>query len=261
MVLRVVSYNIRKAVGLDWRRHPHRTLDVLNALEPDVAVLQEADRRLGPRPAALPHHLIEAETDLVPAPLAPNDVSLGWHGNAILLRRGIKVAETGHIELPGLEPRGAVLARVQRDTDELLVVGVHLGLLRGWRRRQLATLRRHLSDDDAAISLVAGDFNEWSTEIGLEPLADAYRVISPGRTFHAGRPAAALDKFAHGQAIRAVASGVDDSVLARRSSDHLPIWIEVEVAHGDAAARNEKGRHKAGPVASPSQAMPTRGCP
>jgi endonuclease/exonuclease/phosphatase family metal-dependent hydrolase len=250
MVLRVVSYNIRKAVGLDWRRHPHRTLDVLNALEPDVAVLQEADRRLGPRPAALPHHLIEAETELVPVPLAPNDVSLGWHGNAILARSGIEVVETGRIELPGLEPRGAVVARLRRGADEILVVGVHLGLLRGWRRRQLATIRRHLSDAEAARSLVAGDFNEWSSEIGLEPLADAYDVISPGRTFHAGRPAAALDKFAHGRGIRAVAAGVDDSALARRTSDHLPIWIEVEVAPGLRPAENEKGRRKAGPVVS-----------
>ena len=28
MLLKVASYNIRKAVGLDWRRKPQRVLDV-----------------------------------------------------------------------------------------------------------------------------------------------------------------------------------------------------------------------------------------
>lgn len=228
--IRLVSYNIRKAVGLDWRRHPHRILDVLNSLSPDVAILQEADRRLGPRRAAIPRHLIEAETDLFAADVAVNDVSLGWHGNAILLRRGIEVAYVDRIDLPGLEPRGAVLARLRTPAGEVVVVGVHLALMRRWRRRQLATIRRHLSEGDAAFSVVAGDFNEWSSDEGLEPLAATHSVISPGMTFHSSRPSAALDKFAYGQAIDPVASGVDASFLARRSSDHLPIWMEMRLS-------------------------------
>ena len=228
--IRLVSYNIRKAVGLDWRRHPHRILDVLNALAPDVAILQEADRRLGPRRSAIPRHLIKAETDLVPADVATNDVSLGWHGNAILLRRGIETVAVDRIELPGLEPRGAVLAKLGTAAGEVVVVGVHLALMRRWRRRQLATVRSHLSDKDAACSVVAGDFNEWSADDGLEPLAASYSVISPGMTFHSSRPSAALDKFAYGQAVSPVASGVDASILARRSSDHLPIWMEMRLA-------------------------------
>lgn len=227
--IRLVSYNIRKAVGLDWRRHPHRILDVLNALGPDVVLLQEADRRLGPRPSAIPKRLIEAETDLVPVDLAVNDVSLGWHGNAILRRRGIEVVGHDRIPLPGLEPRGAVLARLRTPAGNLVVVGVHLALMRRWRRRQLAAIRSHLSESETATSVVAGDFNEWSSDDGLEPLSDAYSFMSPGMTFHSSRPSAALDKFAYGEHVDPVASGVDASVLARRSSDHLPIWLEARL--------------------------------
>jgi endonuclease/exonuclease/phosphatase family metal-dependent hydrolase len=228
--LRLVSYNMRKAVGLDWRRHPHRTLDVLNALTPDVVVLQEADRRLGPRRSAIPKRLIETETDFCAADVAVNDVSLGWHGNAILLRRGIPVLKVERIELPGLEPRGAVLVRVLTPLGELVVVGVHLALVRRWRRRQLAVIRRHLSEEDAARSVVAGDFNEWSSVDGLEPLAGAFDVVSPGMTFHSTRPSAALDKFAYGRLVQLGAAGVDRSALARRSSDHLPIWMEMSLS-------------------------------
>lgn len=229
MTIRLVSYNIRKAVGLDWRRNPNRILDVLTTLDPDVAVLQEADRRIAPRRAAVPRHLIEKETDLRVVELAVNDVSLGWHGNAILVRRGMQVVALDRIELPGLEPRGAVLARLRTADGDVIVVGVHLGLVRTWRRRQLATIRERLDEDESARSVLMGDFNEWSPDSGLEPLADGFDIVSPGKTFHALRPSAALDKFAYGRRISPIAAGVDTSLRARRSSDHLPIWLEMRL--------------------------------
>ena len=53
MQLKVASYNIRKAVGLDWRRRPARVLDVLNEIGADIVALQEVDRRFGSRISAL----------------------------------------------------------------------------------------------------------------------------------------------------------------------------------------------------------------
>ncbi len=52
--LRLASYNIRKCLGLDLKRAPGRVMDVINGIDADIIVLQEADKRLGPRPAALP---------------------------------------------------------------------------------------------------------------------------------------------------------------------------------------------------------------
>ena len=75
--LRIVSYNIRKTRGLDQRRDPLRTLEVINRLGADVVVLQEADRRMGRRKAALSRDLIEQHSGFHVVPLAENDVSLG----------------------------------------------------------------------------------------------------------------------------------------------------------------------------------------
>ena len=52
--MRIASYNIRKAVGLDWRRNPGRIVDVLAEIDADVVVLQEADKRVGARAGVLP---------------------------------------------------------------------------------------------------------------------------------------------------------------------------------------------------------------
>jgi len=227
MQIRLVSYNIRKARGSDGRRHPGRILDILNRLGGDIVILQEADLRLGPRPTALPFRMIAAETDYVPAPVAASEVSLGWHGNAILLRKGLKADWVERVELPALEPRGAVLAGVATPLGEIAVMGAHLALIRRWRRLQAQRIGERLAGDLAARSVVAGDLNEWSLSKGLAGLCAHHALISPGRSFPARRPLGALDRFAVGRGLRVTGSGVETSAPARKGSDHLPVWIDL----------------------------------
>jgi endonuclease/exonuclease/phosphatase family metal-dependent hydrolase len=222
---RVASYNIRKARGLDQKRMPERIVQVINGLGADVVALQEADLRLGARKAALPHRMIEAETDFRVVPLARNAVSIGWHGNAVLVRKTLTVTGVRHIELPGFEPRGAVRVDVA-DAGGMAFVAAHLGLIRRDRRAQLTAIERATAD--CARTIVAGDFNEWSSRIGFEPLKERFEVHAPGRSFHARRPIAALDRIALSDGLRMADAGVEQGALARRASDHLPIWMDVE---------------------------------
>ncbi|GGX65680.1 endonuclease [Tateyamaria omphalii] len=219
---------------MDGQRDPGRILQVLNGLDADVIALQEADRRLGDRPAALPRRMIEAETDFEVLPTAENGVSLGWHGNAVLVRKGIEAGGIQRIDLPGLEPRGAVYFEIDLGPMSVAVMGAHLGLMRRHRRRQLETLAMHAQGRDDAIIL--GDFNEWSTRRGLEPLTPKFSVISPGQSFHAARPVAALDRIAHSNNIGVADAGVEQGPLAKLASDHLPIWADLKLPRQSFAA-------------------------
>ncbi len=221
--LRIASYNIRKCIGLDRRRDPGRVLQVINGLGADVVVLQEADRRLGPRRAALPHDMVAAESDFLPVELDFTGVSLGFHGNAVLLRRGLVASRVARIDLPGTEPRGAVEVEVD---GRFRVVAVHLGLLRSDRRRQLAVIEGRV--DDALPTAIAGDFNEWRKRAGLEPLGHGFTVHAPGRSFHAARPVAALDRVALSPGFALRDAGVVEARPARIASDHLPVWVDAE---------------------------------
>ncbi|GGG66921.1 diguanylate cyclase [Salipiger pallidus] len=220
--MKVASYNIRKAMGTDRRRDPARILRVLNEIGADVVLLQEADLRLGPRPTAIPRFLIEQETDYEVADVAINEVSIGWHGNAIFLRKGMKVTRTERIPLPGLEPRGAVLV----EAGGVCFVGAHLGLMRRFRLLQMTAIREHLKGCEAT-SLIAGDFNEWSDVRGYEPWEKDFTLHLPGPSFHARRPFVALDGIAHGQGLRIDDMGVWRTGKARVASDHLPIWADI----------------------------------
>ena len=225
MDLKLVTYNMRKAIGLDRRRDPHRILDVINHLDADVVVLQEADRRLGPRPTALPRRLLSDETDFVVVPFDSSGVSLGSHGNAILVRKGLTFHAAEQLELPGLEPRGAVAVEID---GRLKLVGTHLGLLRPYRHQQMRQLAQKLAISPLPTAIL-GDFNEWSPKRGFEPLEHHFDIISPGRSFHASRPVAALDRIALSRGIELRDAGVDQSPLAKVASDHLPVWAKVRV--------------------------------
>lgn len=227
--LRLASYNIRKAVGLDWRRDPGRVLRVIRGLGAQVVALQEADRRLGPRLSALPRRMIE-DAGFRPAPVAQTAVSVGWHGNAVLVAPEVQVLGTAHIDLPGIEPRGAVRVDLETRQGPLTVVAVHLGLRRACRRLQCARLLGALEETGLDRAVLMGDFNEWSPTTGLEGLQPYLRVVTPGRSFHARRRLACLDRFALGPGVRLLDAGVEDGPEARVASDHLPVWADVMLA-------------------------------
>lgn len=239
--LRLASYNVHKCLGTDGRRAPGRVLDVVNALEADVVALQEADRRLGPRPAALPRRLIERQSDYQAVAHEGWGASLGFHGNAVLLRRGIAAREVHELALPGLEPRGALLVEAEGAAGPFRAVAVHLGLRRRDRVRQIAAIRAVLSSRAEMPTVVLGDFNEWSTLKGLEGLG-GYQVLAPGKSFHTLHPIGRLDRIALGHGFEVADAGVHDTGLARRASDHLPVWAEVRLAAREASRPAEPDR-------------------
>ncbi|MCT8160869.1 endonuclease/exonuclease/phosphatase family protein [Pseudoruegeria sp. SHC-113] len=227
--MRLASYNIRKCLGTDRKRAPGRVIEVINGLSADVVVLQEADHRLGPRPAALPEGTIRSYSDFTPVELAENDVSLGWHGNAILLKKGLRATRVERLELPGLEPRGAVMVEAESAEGKLRVIGTHLGLLRRYRLMQLETIAAALKTLAPMPTAILGDFNEWSAHGGMEPLNDLYHVHAPGLSYHARRPVARLDRVALNDTAHLLRAGVEKGELAQLASDHLPIWADVRL--------------------------------
>ncbi len=224
---RAASYNIRKCIGLDRQRRPERTLEVIAALDADLVALQEADKRLGKRTATLDRDEIARNTDLEPVEIAINETSLGWHGNAVLMRKGTPIHAAQRLDLPGLEPRGAVLVEFSVAGQPLRAVATHLGLTRQMRRAQLEAIASQVRNREAMPTIILGDFNEWRVDHGLEALEADYDVHAPGRSYHAARPIAALDRIAIDRGLDLVDAGVVETGASRRASDHLPVWADL----------------------------------
>lgn len=231
--MRIASYNIRKAVGLDWRRDATRILDVLAEIDADVVVLQEADKRIGQRAGVLPVEALKDRLGYDFADMSLRPRSHGWHGNAILFRnQRLSLDTTRRVQLPSLEPRGAVSSMFA--SPGLEVIGVHLALSRGMRIKQVQAIKDHLTHTDHP-TLIAGDFNLWRRDKDItDILGDGFEMVTPGLSFHSARPVSALDRFVLKGAVKQVSNHVHRSALSARASDHLPIVIDVDLGGGKA---------------------------
>jgi endonuclease/exonuclease/phosphatase family metal-dependent hydrolase len=232
MRIKVASYNMRKAIGTDRRRSPERILQVLGEIDADVVALQEADRRFGARAAVLSPHLLEEHGGWQAVGVRMRAASMGWHGNAILVRRGVRVLDCEPVHLPALEPRGAVSADLDVRGTRVRVVGMHLDLSGLWRRRQAAAIMAHVAASTEQLpTVMMGDLNEWTRASGcLRDFARDYAFAETGPSFHAARPIARLDRIMVSPGLTVTACGVHASPAARRGSDHLPIWAELAAA-------------------------------
>lgn len=228
MQLKIASYNIHKGVGSDWRRSPERILAVLAEIDADIVVLQEADRRFGARQSVLPPALIAAHSPYQQVAFETRAESLGWHGNAVLVRRPAIVRAAATMTLPSLEPRGSVAVELEHGGRGLRVIGMHLDLTGLRRRKQAQTIVAHLATRPALPTVITGDTNEWRQHGGcLAVFHNSFTSARTGPSFPALRPVMRYDRLLVDGGFEIVEAGVHRSPLARRASDHLPVWAQL----------------------------------
>lgn len=231
-MIKVASYNMRKAIGTDRRRMPERTLEVLREVDADIIALQECDRRLGERAGVIPLHMLDEHSPWKAVPIAIRARSMGWHGNALLVRKDATVSAPRRIEIPTLEPRGAVRADIALNGMTLRVVGMHLDLSGLWRRKQAHAILHDVDGCEPALpSVLMGDLNEWTPQSGcLRDFGRNHCFAATGPSFHARHPVGRLDRIMVSSELRVIDSGTHHSAAARKASDHLPIWATLETA-------------------------------
>lgn len=231
MKITFASYNIHKAVGLDRRRDPERILSVLREIDADIVALQEVDRRYGRRMSVLPLDMIHKSTCYEPVPLSMKPDSLGWHGNALLVRRGISLVEAQPVPLPVLEPRGAIRADLQVSGRPVRVVAMHLDLSGLRRRQQIRSVLNHVEGcKDPCPTVMMGDLNEWSSHGGcLREFSRPWQVLAPGRSFPSRRPMAQLDRIIVSPEWSLMSANVHKSAMSATGSDHLPVVATLEL--------------------------------
>lgn len=168
------------------------------------------------------------------------------YGNAILTTRPSKLVKAGALpgllHRPGLEPRGAIWASVQIGGANVQVINTHLGLRRPERLAQVDALLGpewlgHPSCRDPVILL--GDFNASPRSRVYQHittrLRDAQmwsRLHRAKPTFPARLPMLRIDHAFVGRAVQVLRTEVVRTPLARVASDHLPLLVEIQIAHG-----------------------------
>lgn len=222
----VASYNIHKCVGTDGKRDPDRIVDVIGEISPDIIALQEVDTRFGERKGLLHLERLEREHGLVPVPLSKPSAAHGWHGNIVLLRKGL-VSGVHEINLPGLEPRGALVTELDFENDKgVRIIAAHFGLLRRSREQQARMIVDHVKKNRERPTIVLGDLNEWrvGAKSALHRLSPAFGALPPSApSFPSRLPFLALDRIISNRPGLIGDVIAHETPLSRVASDHLPV--------------------------------------
>lgn len=230
MRLTFTSYNIHKGVGRDGRRDADRIVAVLREIDADIIALQEADRRMGDRASVIERKALD-DTPWKVVEVAKRPRSIGWHGNALLVRRQYSVAGAAPMDLPTLEPRGA--ARVDLEIDGFLirVVGMHLDLSGLRRRDQIKAVIGHVEEcQPACPTVLMGDFNQWGNRTGaMREFRNGWHVLDTGLSFPSRQPIARLDRIVTSGEWGCLEQHVHHSAAAAVASDHLPVVAQLEL--------------------------------
>ncbi|HYX22976.1 MAG TPA: endonuclease/exonuclease/phosphatase family protein [Thermoanaerobaculia bacterium] len=245
MLLRVITYNIHRAIGVDRRFRPQRIVTILRHYDADVVMLQEVDEGA---PRSREVNLAEelARDAGYPHFALGHNVSLkkGRYGNATLSR--FPIVRERNIDLSITESwirRGCQHTTLELNGhgERLETFNLHLGLSARERKKQIELLKRSAEFsgvDPKTPLIVAGDFNDWRSLLlpeltnGLgfgcatERKRGPYRCIP---TYPAFSPQGGLDRIYHRGPLQLVSVHSCRLQVARVASDHLPIVAEFRV--------------------------------
>jgi endonuclease/exonuclease/phosphatase family metal-dependent hydrolase len=227
-VLRVLSYNVH---GL----HDDQAAlaAVVREARPDIAILQEAPRRLRWRTRSA---ILANSLGLVVA-----GGGLPALGNLVLTTLRIRVHEEWSVRFPltpGRHMRGAAFVRCSVARLPFVVIGTHLSTDPAERPGQATVLSKSLADIDAPV-VIGADLNETSGGSAWRTLADGLvdTAVAAGRddaaTFPATAPRDRIDAIFVGPRWDVLGYDVIDSPEVLRASDHRPVLAEVAVPESD----------------------------
>lgn len=231
--MRIASYNVHKCRGTDGRRRPDRIATVLSEIQADIVALQEVDRRFGRRTGLLDTAAVRDKAGLHLVAASAIEDGHGWHGNALLVSDRVTVVRAPQrLDLPGFEPRGALLSRIIFDGLEIRILCAHLGLMPRDRVRQARKLLSIIKEDgEHTPTVLLGDLNEWRHDASaLSVLSSIFGVAASCPSFPSQRPWLSLDRILATGGCQISGLRAHSSALARLASDHLPLQAELTIA-------------------------------
>ena len=225
-LVRVATYNIHKARGLDGRVNIRRILEILRRIDADVIGVQEIyEKQAAYLAQELGMRLVTGTTVRRPE---------GACGNAILTRLSLQGVATFDLSVEAREARGGIRADLDFQGQTLHVLNVHLGLRQRERAMQVKWLvERHiLGNERQGPRIVVGDLNEWFPGGVGRALRREFTSLRPRRTHPALLPLLALDRIYWDHAFQVESLRVHRSPPARLASDHLPLVASLRLQPG-----------------------------
>jgi endonuclease/exonuclease/phosphatase family metal-dependent hydrolase len=229
LVIRILTYNIHGARGVDGKQDYKRIGKFLSDQKIQIALLQEFDSR-----NRTPNQdLLDLQGDHFPflakAPTLTDHQ--GWYGNVVLSVFPIVKETIVDISALGREPRNILEVFVETSEGLLHVVNTHKGLKSLERHHQMTKLNDLLSRKSEVPLIVGGDINQWHAySEALQKLNQALHPLTAGPTFPTRFPLFHLDRLWCRPKSLVQFSKVCKTRETKVFSDHYPVVGELKLA-------------------------------
>ncbi|MDO8681222.1 MAG: endonuclease/exonuclease/phosphatase family protein [Acidobacteriota bacterium] len=233
--VRVATYNIHRARGLDGRTRLERIAAVLAGIDADIVALQEV---IGASPLK-PGQAAELGAALgmgwVMAPTRHMRTAL--FGNVVLSRFPIRHHSQHDLTWKTCEHRGVQRVDLAMEDDTLHFYNVHLGTSLLERRAQAVRLATLVHDKRVVgPKIVLGDFNEWARHLGATDVLaqrlqsiDLSKHLSSRRTYPGIFPLLHLDHIYYEGKVEVLKVSLPRDRMALMASDHLPLVADLKI--------------------------------
>ncbi|SAL29678.1 endonuclease/exonuclease/phosphatase [Caballeronia turbans] len=223
--LRIATYNLHGAIGIDGKFAPERIGEVLAEIDADIFALQEVPLGGNGSPDVL--DVLQRMTNLHAVAGPTLDTPERRYGNAVLTRYPVRAVRTLDLSFRSREPRGALDADIDCGGELWRVVATHLGLASSERRAQVELVLQNF-DTPALPVILLGDLNEWFVYgRTLRRLVTHFHRASALRTFPTRYPLFALDRIWVHPGERLMRVDVHRTRLSRIASDHYPLIAHI----------------------------------
>ena len=233
--VRVATYNIHRARGLDGRTRLERIAGVLAAIDADIIALQEVVGASPLKPGQAAELGAALGMGWVMAPTRHLRTAL--FGNVVLTRFPVRHHVQYDLTWKTCEHRGVQRVDVGLEDDTLHFYNVHLGTSLMERRHQAARLATLVHDRRVmGPKIVLGDFNEWARHLGATDLLaerlqsiDLSKHLSRRRTYPGFFPILHLDHIYYEGKVEVLDVTVPRDRMAKMASDHLPLVADLRI--------------------------------
>jgi endonuclease/exonuclease/phosphatase family metal-dependent hydrolase len=256
MSFRVVTYNIHRGKGMDWRVRPDRIAGILREIDADIVAIQEVVSSRGVDREADQIRYLADSLGLNSLFGYNQDFRGAAYGNLLLTRFRIEYSRKYDISFRNRTRRGVMRVDLRLPGAGLVhVFNVHLGTAffeRRYQARKLMSEDILRSPDLTGPRLMLGDFNEWTRGLVTRSLnqemesADLHHYLHRRRTYPGFIPLMHLDHIYHDPELRIESLRLHRSTTALVASDHLPLVAEIAMnGHKPGSSRARRGSGEA----------------
>ena len=225
-IQRLMTYNVRNAIGLDGKRDLQRIANVILSVSPDVVAIQEVDS-MSPRNYCYLMEELAVRTRMYASFAPAIHLGIGKYGVGVLSRE--RPLRTRRVSLPGREEKRVMLLV---EFEDYIFCSAHLSLTEEDRMRSLDIIREYAGKSKKPFFL-AGDFNALPQSEFMAKLGADYDILNDVavQTFPASVPNRTLDYLVSWKRTGEGLAVVDSRVIEERvASDHRPVVVTLRRA-------------------------------